>query len=63
MVYQMISISVEKNRKADLEARIAECNRLIAEGINEKQARSEKAWIIYEARKLGYILQGDTNLG
>ena len=60
MVYQLIAIGVENKRIADLNAKIAECDRLIADGIDVKNARSQKDWIIYEARKLGYVFKGDS---
>ena len=60
LIYQMIAIGVENRRIADLNAKIAECDRLIEEGVDVKNARSQRDWIIYEARKLGYIFEGDS---
>ena len=59
MIYQLIAIGVENKRIREYEARIAEYNALIAEGVDVKQALMERDWIVYEARKLGYIFEGD----
>ena len=59
MCYQFISIGVYNNRIAVINAKIAECDAKIADGENVIAAMQEKEWIIYEARKLGYIFEGD----
>lgn len=60
MVYQLISIGVENKRIREYETKIAEYNALIEQGVDVKNARMERDWIIYEARKLGYIFEGDS---
>lgn len=62
MVYQLISIGVEYNRKKECEAKIAEYNQLIKEGEETKEIRSMKWWIIREARELGLKFEGDNEL-
>ncbi len=59
MVYQLISIGVKRNKINELEARIAEYNRLIESGEDTIKARSEARWIEREARELGYIFKDD----
>ena len=59
LCYQFISISVYNNRIATINAMIAECDAKIAEGEDVIAKMKEKEWIIYEARKLGYIFEGD----
>lgn len=62
MVYQLIAIRVENNKKAELESKIIEYNRLIESGEDTLEARSTKAWIIMRARELGYKDIGDITL-
>ena len=62
LIYQLFAMGAEKRKIAYFEERIAECNRMIEEGENIKMARSERDWIIAEARKYGYILSTDTNI-
>ena len=59
MIYQLISISVKRNKINELEARIAEYNRLIESGEDTIKVRSEARWIEREARELGYIFKDD----
>jgi predicted membrane protein len=59
MIYQLIAIGVENQRIKDLNAQLDEIDMLIDEGIDIKEARLKKEWIEYEARKLGYIFEGD----
>ncbi len=53
MVYQLIAIRVENNKKVELENKIIEYNRLIESGEDTLEARSTKAWIVMRARELG----------
>lgn len=54
MVYQMISIKVEKNRIKYLEDQILKYEALIDSGEETIEIRKMKEWIEREARKLGY---------
>ena len=54
MVYQMISIKVEKNRIKYLENQILKYEALIDSGEETIEIRKMKEWIEREARKLGY---------
>ncbi len=63
MIYQIVAINVEKDRKAQIEAKISEYDRLIEEGEESLIIRSNPKWIEYQARKLGYIHEGDKSLG
>ena len=62
MVYQLIAIRVENNKKAELESKIIEYNRLIESGEDTLEARSTKAWIVMRARELGLKDPFDVNL-
>ena len=59
MVYQLICIGVEKGRIQELEAKIAEYNRLIESGEETIEVRNLKWWIEREARELGYVYKDD----
>lgn len=59
MVYQMIAISVERKRSAELETAKAEYEQLIQNGKDTFDARSKEAWIVRRARELGYIYPDD----
>jgi len=59
LVFQLISIKVEKDKLAELDAAIVEYKRLIDEGTEELDARSEYWWIVKRARELGYRFDGD----
>ena len=59
MLYQMIFISVERNRINELELKIAEYNRLIEDGEDTLEVRKLKWWIEREARELGYVYNDD----
>ena len=59
MIFQLISISVERGKIAELDAAIVEYKRLIATGEDELAARSEYTWIVNRARELGYSFDGD----
>lgn len=61
MVYQLIAIRVERNRKVELEQKIAEYEALIEDGEETYEARSLRAWIEMRARELGYVF--DTDIG
>ena len=62
MCYQLIAIGVYNNKIAQINAQIAECDRLIELGVNVKEEMAEREWLITEARKLGYIFPGDNEL-
>ena len=59
MLYQIISMSVQKKRIDELDAKIAEYEQLIEEGEQTKETRSMLWWIEREARELGYVYEGD----
>ncbi len=59
LIFQFVSIGVEKSKKAELEKSIAEYKRLIDGGEEELAARSEYWWIVKRARELGYRFDGD----
>lgn len=59
MVYQLISIKVLKDKESELDAAIAEYERLIEEGGDTLEARSARWWIELRARELGYVFDGD----
>ncbi len=63
MLFQIISISVEKRNLAELEEQIAIYNQLIETGEDTVEARSSRWWIIERARELGYVFDGDKLLG
>ncbi len=62
MIYQLIAIRVEENRKIEYDNRLKEYRRLIDEGEDVLKARSEYAWIVMRARELGYVIDGDIPL-
>ena len=59
MVYQMIAIDAKQKDLLALNAKISEYKALIKEGEDTIEVRSTKQWIEREARKLGYIFDGD----
>ena len=59
MVYQMVAINAKQKDLAALNAKISEYKLLIEQGEDTIEARSSKQWIEREARKLGYIFDGD----
>ncbi len=59
MVYQLISIGVERNRINELETKIAEYNQLVEEGEETVRVRNLAWWIEREARELGYVFKDD----
>ncbi len=54
MVYQLISIKVQKDREDYLTETIAKYEALIKDGEETIEARSMREWIEREARRLGY---------
>lgn len=62
MVYQLISIKTLRDKRAELDASIAEYERLIEEGGDTLEARSKRWWIERRARELGLVYEGDTKL-
>ena len=62
MVYQLISISVNKSRMNNLDAQIAEYNRLIAESEDTIAIHSDRLWIELEARRLGLVKAGEIGI-
>ena len=63
MLFQIISISVEKKKLAELEQEIAIYKELIESGNDTIEARTSRWWIIERARELGYVFDGDKLLG
>lgn len=59
MVYQLISIKVERDRLSELTQTIQEYKDLIALGNDTLEARNTYEWIENAARKLGYYFDGD----
>lgn len=54
MIYQIIAISYGRKQNRELKEAIAEYNRMIAEGEDIYEARSQRWWIELRARELGY---------
>lgn len=63
MIFQIISISVEKKKLNELEEQIAIYKELIEDGEDTVEARTSRWWIIERARELGYVFDGDKLLG
>ncbi len=63
MIYQLISIGVKNKRIDYFNDQIAMYDKMIEEGEDTIKARSQKWWIIQEARELGYIFEGDRVIG
>ncbi len=63
MIYQLIAIGVKNNRIDYYKEQLAILDQRIAESENDLEAKMERDWIIYEARKLGYHFDGDNSLG
>lgn len=59
MVYQLISIKVERDALNELTATIQEYKELIVEGNDTLEARKTYSFIENAARKLGYYFDGD----
>lgn len=63
MLYQIIAISNTNKKNQELNDAIAEYDRLIAEGEEIKEGRSNSSWIILRAYELGYYFEDDIPLG
>lgn len=59
MIYQLIAISNEANKKNELDAAIVEYHRLIEETGESIETRSQRWWIEQRARELGYRFVDD----
>lgn len=59
MVYQMVAIDTKQKDLAALNAKINEYKLLIEQGEDTIEVRSTYQWIEREARKLGYMFDGD----
>lgn len=59
MVYQLISISVQKNRERELLEQIDACLEYIENAENDIQRYEGYAWLEIVARKLGMVGAGD----
>ena len=59
MCYQLISIGVENNRKAELTAAIAELDAELGNGEETIEIMQKKWWIVQRARELGYYYEND----
>jgi hypothetical protein len=57
MVYQLISIKVQKDKEEYLERKIAEYEALIEEGELIMEERSTEEWLVRAARHLGYVYE------
>ena len=62
MIYQLIAIGVKNNRIDDYKEQIKILDARIAASKEDLSAIKEREWIIYEARKLGYVFEGDNPL-
>ena len=62
MVYQIIAISNKNKKDKELSDAIAEYDRLILEGEQVYQGRSNPSWIILRAYELGYYFETDIPL-
>lgn len=63
LVYQLISIGIEKNKLDELEEEIAIYKALTKEETKTLEARQKQFWIIRRAYELGYKFDGDVSLG
>lgn len=59
MVTQFIGMAQAKKEKANLEKEIARYDEMIELGEDTLEARQTRWWIERQARKLGYIYDGD----
>ncbi len=59
MVYQLISIKVERDALNELTQTVEEYKELIIQGENTLEVRKTYDWIERAARKLGYYFDGD----
>ncbi len=59
MIYQLVAIKVENNRKKELDAAIAEYKQLKEVNEDTIEVRSSYQWIVRRARQLGYRFVGD----
>ena len=57
MIYQLISIGVNKKINDEYQSAIAEYERLIKEGENTLEIRKAESWIMGRAKELGYYFQ------
>lgn len=62
LIYQLISIGVERANAAELEKEIAYYEALIEEKGETLEARRQRWWIERRARELGYTYDGDLEL-
>lgn len=63
LIYQLISIKIERNKKRELEDQIAYYTSLTDEQTQTLEARQQRFWIIRRAYELGYKFDGDESLG
>ena len=59
LIFQLVSIGVEVNKREELDAAIAEYNLLKDEAGKELEAYSSYWWIVQRARELGYSFDGE----
>ena len=59
MIYQLIAIRIQNDKRAELDAQIAIYKELYAEDKDSLEARKEYWWIVQRARELGYMFDGD----
>lgn len=59
LFYQLISISVERKKLRQLDAKIIEYNQLKEDADKELEAYDSYWWIVQRARELGYSFDGE----
>ena len=59
MIFQLISISVQKRKEAELNEQIAIYKELKETNENALEERSTYWWIVQRARELGYYFDGE----
>ncbi len=63
MIFQLISLGVNRNKAREIDENIARLEQLIASADESIEARNEKWWIEQRLRELGYTYPGDTEYG
>lgn len=63
LAYQLVSIGIAKNKRAELEEQIAIYTQLTEENKNTLEARKQKWWIERRAREIGYKYPEDFEFG
>ena len=55
LVYQLITMKIESDKKADFDAKLAYYNQLIEEGNDTLETRQLDKWLEMRAQELGYV--------